>query len=256
MSNRACTSCGAVNTGAKVYCFQCGAVLAAMQPGEEAESLSPAASVAMRRSVRIKADEPLEHSSSALNRGLKSLLGLLLYALTVAIGVAVVLALMEPKGQFPQSQGIPNARAVARRIISSSRYAPAILSQQLINSCLAEQGPVKWEAPIKSVAIPVLVLETAHVEIGTGKLTVSSALILPKRPLHFSESFRLEGGVGVWRLVPESASIGLLDLPEALLSIFTPIVLACISPFASDLSILASSQSLVIRPEMIEFTTH
>ena len=248
MSNRACTSCGAVNTGAKVYCFQCGAVLAAMQPGEEAESLSPAASVAMRRSVRIKADEPLEHSSSALNRGHKSLLGLLLYALTVAIGVAVVLALMEPKGQFPQSQGIPNARAVARRIISSSRYAPAILSQQLINSCLAEQGPVKWEAPIKSVAIPVLVLETAHVEIGTGKLTVSSALILPKRPLHFSESFRLEGGVGVWRLVPESASIGLLDLPEALLSIFTPI--------ASDLSILASSQSLVIRPEMIEFTTH
>jgi hypothetical protein len=179
--------------------------------------------------------------------------GFFLYALSVALGVALVLSLMEPRISKPVMTPIPNARLLVQKIISSARFSPGVLSQQLINSSLEQQGSLIWDSPVKLVPMPVW--ESARVELTPGKITLFATISLLGRPVHFSETFHAAGGAGHWSLVPEAGSIGLLDLPEALLPLVTPLLRAGVSPFSTELASLAAAQTLAIRSGLIEFTT-
>ena len=247
MSDRTCSSCGAVNTDAVVYCSQCGALLQGVHSAAGDPPPSSTVAVAKRRSQRIEADRAA--APSALSR----LKGLFLYALSVAVGVVIVLALMQPKNVPPRTLTLPNAKPLVQKIISSARFSPAVLSQQLINSCLDQQGPLTWDSPVKLVPMPVW--ESSCVELTPGKITLFATISLLGRPVHFSETFHAAGSAGHWSLVPGAGSIGLLDLPEALLPLITPLLRAGVSPFSTELASLAAAQTLAIRSGLIEFTT-
>jgi hypothetical protein len=247
MSDRTCSSCGAVNTDAVVYCSSCGALLQGVQSAVGDLPLSSTVAVAKRRSERIEADRPA--APSALSR----LKGLFLYALSVVVGIVIVLALMQPKNFPPRTPSLPNARPVVQKIISSARFSPAVLSQQVINSCLDQQGAMTWESPVKLVPMPVW--ESSSVELSPGKITLFAKISLLGRPIQISETFHPAGNAGGWFLVPEAASIGLLDLPVSLLPLVTPLLRAGVAPFSAELTSLAAAQTLSIRSGLVEFTT-
>lgn len=243
MSDRVCSSCGTVSTGTTVYCPQCGGILENLASGG-AQSLPATTAVAKRRQVRIEADRP--EPPSFLSR----IQGLFFYLLWVAIGVIVVLSLMTPKDQPIPSQFVPNARDAVRKIMASARFAPAAISQQLINSCLAQQGPVTWESPVRLIPMPVW--EASRIEITAGKVRLYTTMTIMGRPIHLSESFRLEGVPGAWNLAPEAASIGLLDLPDYFLPAVSHLLRSGFDPFAEDLNDLAASRNLAVRPGFVE----
>jgi len=247
MSSRNCSSCGSVNTDAVVYCSSCGALLESTQSGEGDAPLPPTVAVAKRRSARIESDRPAPPSLFS------RLKGLFFYAFYVALGVVAVLAVMEPKNLPIQPQGIPNARPLLDKAISSARFSPAVLPQHLINSCMDQRGPMTWESPVKFVPMPTW--ESAHVELLPGKITLYAKVTLLGFPLHFSETFHPEGKAGNWSLVPDAASIGLLELPASFIPLVTPFLAAGMSPFSAELTSLAAAQTLVIRSGLIEFTT-
>ena len=246
MSDRACSSCGTVNTGAKVYCSGCGGILEKATPVEGGSPIPATTAVARRRSVRIEADRP---PSPTLFSRLK---GLVKYLLSVALGVVVVLAVMVPKQHAREVQDIADARDVVKRMMAASRYSPGVLSQQLINSCLSQQGSFTWEAPVNLVPMPTW--ESSRVELSSGKITMFAVISFLGRPIHVSETFRPEGLSGSWKLVPESATIGLLDLPKSLIPGVTPVLRSGVSPFDAELTALSCAQNLVLRPGLIEFT--
>ena len=247
MSDRTCSSCGAVNTDAVVYCSKCGALLESVHSGEGDPPLPSTVAVAKCRSQRIEADRPA--APTALSR----LKGFFLYALSVAVGVVIVLALMQPKNVPPRTPTLPNAKQLVQKIISSARFSPAVLSQQLINSCLDQQGPLTWDSPVRLVPMPIW--ESSSVELSPGKVTLFATISLLGRPVHFSETFHPEGSAGNWSLVPEAATIGLLDLPVSLIPMVTPLLRAGVAPFSSELTSLAAAQTLTIRSGLVEFTT-
>jgi hypothetical protein len=246
MSDRVCSSCGTVNTGAKVYCSGCGGILEKMTPTEGDAPIPATIAVAKRRSVRIEADRP---PSPTLFSRLK---GVVKYLLSVAFGVVLVLTVMAPKQHAPEVQNISGARDVVKRMIAASRYSPAVLSQQLINSCLAQQGSFTWQSPVSLVPMPTW--ESSRVELSSGKITMFAVISFLGRPIHFSETFRAEGLSGSWNLIPESATIGLLDLPKSLIPGVTSFLRSGVTPLDTELKALSSAQSLVIRPGLIEFT--
>ena len=247
MNDRACSSCGTVNTGAKVYCSGCGGILEKVTSTEGGTPIPATTAVAKQRSVRIEADRPAPPTLfSRIKRLVK-------YFLSVALGVVIVLAVMVPKQHAPEFKDIPAARDVLKRMISASRYSPAVLSQQLINSCLAQQGSLTWQSPVSLLPMPTW--ESSRVELSSGKMTVFAVISFLGRPIHFSETFRPEGLSGSWKLVPESATIGLLDLPPSIVPGVTPILRAGVSPFDEELKALSAAQNLVIRTGSIEFIT-
>lgn len=246
MSERACSSCGTVNTGAKVYCSGCGAILEKTTQAGGGEPLPSTAAVAKRRSVRIEADRPLPPTLFSRIKGF------LKYILSVALGVVLVLALMEPKDHAPEFQDIPDARTVLQRTIAAGRFSTGTLSQQLVNSCLLQQGAITCRSPVSMVPMPIW--ESSRVEISTGKVTVFTVISFLGRPIHLSETFRPEGLSGSWKLVPQSASVGFLDFPKSLLPGITPLIRTGVSPFDAELTTLAASKSLVMRPGALEFT--
>jgi len=247
MSDRTCPSCGAVNTGAVVYCSKCGALLESVHSGEGDPPLPSTVAVAKRRSQRIEADRPAPQTL------LSRLKGLFLYALSVAVGVLIVLALMQPKNVPPRTPTLPNAKQLVQKIISSARFSPAVLSQQLINSCLDQQGPLTWDSPVRLVPMPIW--ESSSVELSPGKVTLFATISLLGRPIHFSETFHPEGSAGNWSLVPEAATIGLLDLPVSLIPMVTPLLSAGVAPFSTEIASLAAAKTLTIRSGLVEFTT-
>lgn len=243
MSDRVCSSCGAVNAGQNVYCMQCGGILENL-PSGGGESLPATTAVAKRRQVRIEADLPAAPSLLA------RLKGIFLYMLWVAIGVIAVLLMMAPKEQSVPSQDIPNAHEAARKMISSARFTPVTISQNLINSALAQRGPVAWESPVRLIPMPVW--ESSRVQIVPGKATLFTTMSIAGMPLHISESFHLEGGPGAWNLVPDSASIGLLDLPHYLLPAVKVLLRPGVDSFSEDFNALAASRSLLLRSGSVE----
>ena len=243
MSDRVCSSCGAVNTGQNVYCTQCGGILENL-PSGGGESLPATTAVAKRRQVRIEADRP---APPTLFTRIK---GIFFYLLWVAIGVVVVLSMMSPKEQSLPSQDIPNAHEIVRKMVASARFTPASISQNLINSTLAQEGPVTWESPVRLIPMPVW--EASRVEIVPGKVTLFTTMTIVGRPIHISETFHLEGGPGAWRLAPESASIGLLDLPQYFLPAVKVLLRPGVDSFSEDFTALASSRSLVLRSGCVE----
>lgn len=247
MSDRVCSSCGTVNTGAHVYCTQCGGILENLSPGDEAQHAPVTTAVAKRRQERIDADRPGPHSLFSRIRGL------IVYFFWVAAGVVVVLSLMSPKDRQPPLQEIPNARDIVRRVMASAAFSPAVISQQLVNSCLSQQGALTWESPVRMVPMPVW--DSSRVEINAGAITLFTTITVAGCPLRFSETFRLERGAGSWNLVPEAATIGLLDLPRAFLPAVTMLLRPGFESFAAELSSLSASRNVVIRPGLVEFST-
>lgn len=247
MSDRTCSSCGAGNTDAVVYCSSCGALLQSVHSAAGDPPLPSTVAVAKRRSQRIEADRPA--APTVLSR----LKGILLYALSVAVGVVIVLALMQPKNVPPRTPTLPNAKPLVQKIISSARFSPAVLSQQLINSCLDQQGPLTWDSPVRLVPMPIW--ESSSVELSPGKVTLFATISLLGRPVHFSETFHPEGRAGNWSLVPEAATIGLIDLPVPMIPMVTPLLSVGVAPFSTELASLAAAQTLTIRSGSVEFTT-
>lgn len=247
--SRTCSSCGASNAEDVVYCSSCGALLEGAAPKGSAP-LAPTAAVAKRRSLRIKADRSA--SPSFFSR----LKGLLYYLLSVAAGVVIVLALMDPKDPKTREfrdQSIPDARAVVQRVMASSRFAPAGLSQALVNTLLAERGAVTLESPVKLVPMPSW--DGSRVEIFPGEVTARTTMTLLGRPIRLSETFRIKGVPGQWELEPVAATVGLLDLPLALLPAATPFVSPGFSACSTELSVLAAAKTLTLRSGLLEFTT-
>jgi hypothetical protein len=244
MSNIPCTSCGQDNAPTQVYCTHCGVILSKAPQREGDKPLPTSVAVAARRVQRIE-EEPEE------KRSLFSILwGVLKLPLSVALSVAAVLALMDPKTPSPESQPISNSFAILQRNIATSREVQVTIAQQVINQALAQSGRVDWIAPYDFVPVPEWV--NSSVILSNGGLRFDVTFKFLSYPLHFSESFRLAGSSRQWSLKPESASIGLLPLQGPLLTLITPFMKSCASPFARELMILKNGDTLRIRPGFLD----
>jgi hypothetical protein len=244
MSEISCSACGAANSPELLYCSACGAILEKSNP---ASSSSPTTSMARRRHQRIKADLPT--APSFFSR----LKGLFFYLLWVALGVIVVLAVMEPKGIAPRDNPIPGAKGVLDQVITASRYSPSGVSQALANSLLAEQGAVTYDSPVRLIPMPIW--DATRVDLLPGHVVLHTTVSLMGLKLRLSESFRLQGAPGAWSLVPESGSIGMLELGESLLPALTVLVRPPVTTFEKNLAAISAVKSLVIRPGIAEFTS-
>lgn len=171
--------------------------------------------------------------------------GIFRYLLSVAIGVAVVLALMNPKAPIPDSRPIPNASTILQQNILGTRGVPVTLSQPLINQALAQASKISW-TPLFGV-LPMPEWVNSSVILSNGGFTYLVIINLFSYPLYLSESFRLSGSSGQWNLIPEAASIGLLPLKGALLSLITPLIRSCSTPFSKELQVLKMAETLRIR---------
>jgi hypothetical protein len=179
--------------------------------------------------------------------------GLIAYAIAVSLGVITVLMLMSP-GDFPQeSQHLPDAPALIERLVSASRYNPAVASQQAINAFLSTSRHAAWIPPLASIPTPEWAGE--RVLLGTNGVTYSFVLTLWNYPLHFSETFRLAGAPGKWVLVAESGSIGLLSVKSPFLAPLSLLASASLSPHARLLNILSGALTMEIRYGNVVFTT-
>jgi hypothetical protein len=245
MSQAVCQSCGAANEETLVYCSACGALLEHARPPD---SGTAATALARRRTLGINREEPSGRGFFA------RLVSLLIYLLLVAAGVIVVLACMDPRASRPpEEQRVPDAKTVVRRVFATSRFTPSVLSQAVINSLLAQLEPYSPASPLRFLPMPVW--EHPRVDLAEGRVTLCISVTLPGKSLRLSETFRLTGSPGAWSLEPESATLGLLDLPAVLLPAVTPVVLTGILPVRPDVEALAGARSLAIRPGLIEFTT-
>ena len=252
MSLRICPSCGHQNSDTVVYCVHCGGLLGNAPVAAEGQPLPTSVAVASRRVDSVPA-------SSVERRTLGSrLLGIFVYAVCVALGVAAVLALMNPKtGQnasLPDARRVQNPGSVIQQQFLSSRFTPSSVSQQLINDFLKSSGSIDWQSPafIPSSAWPRW--ESTQVELGSGVITASVEASLFGYPIHFSETFRLVGSARQWSLDPESGSIGLLPLSKPFLPLITPFVMSCSVPLAREIKSLEAADLLQIRSGFIDFT--
>lgn len=217
-------------------------------PAEGSPSgINPSASVARRRQTRVEADRPAP--PSVFSR----LIGWAFYFLWVAVGVIVVLSLMDPRQPSVSAPTVPSARLVLERIVQSSRFSPAGISQTVLDSLLVEQGAVTFESPVRFIPMPSW--EANHVEIRGGGVGVRFSMSLLGWPIRFSESFVLQGAPGAWSLTPKSATVGMLDLPEPLLPVVSLLLKPAVMPFSKDLEMLSKAGSLALRPGIVEFTT-
>lgn len=253
MNERLCPSCGHQNSDTVVYCVHCGGILGNVPAPVEGQPLPTAVAVAARRMEKVRVQ-----SGEGRSMGSR-LLGFFVYCVSVALGVAAVLALMNPKaGQnplIPEGRRVQNPGAAIEQQILSSRFTPASLSQQLVNDLLKSSGSIDWKSPsfIPSSAWPRW--ESSQVQLGAGVVTATVEASLFGYPLSFSETFRLAGSARQWSLNPESGSIGLLPISKPFLPLITPFVTACSLPVAREMKSLEAADSLQIRAGFIDFTT-
>jgi hypothetical protein len=245
MSGTICSSCGASNASGLVYCSSCGGTLpSSVQPSP---STAPSAvAQARRRQLLVREERPSRPSLfSRLGR-------LIVYLLLVASGVVLVLALMEDPRMVSHPEGaVPNARSVLDRIMQSARYSPAVISQTVANSLLAQQGPITIDSPVPPVPMPSW--EATAVEFRKDGVLLRVTVSVLGHPVGISESFHLQGRAGDWGLAPQSASIGLVGVPRFLLPVATFAMRPAVMPFSKDLEILSKAGLISIRPGMVEF---
>ena len=252
MSQRLCPSCGHENSDSIVYCVHCGGLLGNAPVAAEGQPLPTSVAVASRRVDSVPAN-------SAEPRTLGSrLLGIFVYCVSVALGVAAVLALMNPQsGQnaaLPETRRVQNPGAVIQQQILSSRFTPSSVSQQLINDFLKSSGSIDWQSPalIPSSAWPRW--ESTHVELGQGVIIASIEASLFGYPIHFSETFKLVGSSRQWNVEPVSGTIGMLPLSKPFLSLITPFVTSCSLPLAREIKSMEAADLLQVRSGFIDFT--
>jgi hypothetical protein len=194
------------------------------------------------------------HTKREQKSFLMKLWGLMTYLFSVFLGVVIVLMLMEPKDLPPvESQSVPNAPALMENLVSSSRFSPAVASQQLINSLLRTCRHVAWKPPLDS--IPALEWSEERVFLGNNVATYSFVLLVVNYPLHFSETFRLSGTSHQWSLDPETGFMGLLPLNPYILPILTRLAAESVTPLEKYLSTLKNAQTLEMRYGSLVFTT-
>ena len=245
MSAVDCSSCGASNSSELVYCSACGALLGRI--GAPLSGTAAAAALIKRGSISSSAE-------TASRGGLLSRLRrILIYLVLVDVGVFVVLALMEPETRVPQEQRVPDPSAIVQRVFAASRNAPAALSQPVINSLLARQKPFAPESPVRLIPMPVW--DNARVLLSQGTITLHVTMTLLGRPVRICENFRLKGVPGAWSFEPQSASVGMLQLPGFMLPAATVLIRPGILPYSKELEVLQTARSLVIRPGLIELIT-
>jgi hypothetical protein len=245
MSDVKCSSCGGSNSSELVYCSACGALL-----GRIGAPLSGTAAAA----AHIKRGSIGSSAESAPRGGLLSRLHRILsYLVLVAVGVLIVLALMDPGTPLPQEQRVSNPSAIVQRVFAASRNTPAALSQPVINSLLALQKPFAPESPVRLIPMPVW--ENARVQLTQGSVTLHVTMTLLGRPVRISETFRLKGVPGAWSFEPQSASVGMIKIPTFMLPVATLLVRPGILPLSKELEVLQTARSLVITPGLIQLIT-
>ncbi|MCE9588576.1 MAG: hypothetical protein K8R57_09715 [Verrucomicrobia bacterium] len=250
MSIIRCASCAQDSSSSLVYCSHCGAILPKTpktSQGDGSAPLLPSVAIAAGRAQRF--DEESKEKRSLFSH----LLGIFRYLLLVALGVAFVLALMDPKSPLPDSRPIANAPAILQQNILGSRGVPVTISQQLINQALAQAGKIQWAPPFDFIPMPQWM--ESSVILTNGALRFSVTITLMSYPLHLSESFSLSGGSRQWNLMPESGSLGLLPLNGPLLSLITPFMNSCSAPFAKELQVIKGAETVRIRPGYIDLIT-
>ena len=202
MSERPCGSCGSANPGTRIYCTNCGGILSA-PAGKEIELAPPVVALAARR---VKGAEGGHGEKTPF---LSRVVHLLFFFAAVALGVLVVLALMEPREFDPRNGNssvattLPNASALIDRAIVSARVSPVTVSQQVINEFLRVSGRVEWKPTF--TALPVPLWRGSRVVIEPDKVAYFVDLSFLNYPIHLSETFRLVGAPRQWRLEPLAA---------------------------------------------------
>ncbi len=247
MSDQICSSCGQGNASTLVYCAHCGGLLSKFPKGSESTPLPTSVAVAARR-VQMTEEEP-EPPRSFFSR----LIGFISYLLSVGVGVALVLMFMEPKAPLSQNQPIANTPNLSKQLFASSRYTPALISQQVINDFLKVSIHPKWKAPFDFIPTPQW--SGSSVLLENGKLTYFLNVSMFDYPLHFSESFHLTGASHQWSLEPEEGSVGLLPVKGFLLKLLTPFMETTIDDVRGELTTLHTAETLEISPGWLKFTT-
>jgi len=242
-----CASCGQDNSSTQVYCSHCGSILPKAPRKDRDEPLPTSVAVAARRVQRV--EEESEQKRSLFSH----LWEIVRYLLSVALTVAAVLALMDPKAPLPESQPVANAPAVLRHLIVGSRGVQVTITQSVINQAFAQAGKIEWKAPFDFIPLPEWM--GTSVILSNGCLRASVTLTFLNYPLHFSELFRLSGVSRQWCLNPESASIGLLPFRGPLLHLITPFIRSCASPFTQELQMIKDADTLRIRPGFVDLSS-
>ena len=249
MSDLRCPSCGGENEPKQVYCTHCGGILKAVPSGGSGASLPPTVAAAARR-----LQSETEHGSLKGVSILKRLWGAITYLISVALGVIVVLMLMSPKDlPSPESSAITDAPAIVDRLVTSSRQGPSVVSQPVINAFLRSAAYRAWNPPADFIPAPDW--SGGRVFLGNRMFAYSFVLTVFNYPIHFLETFRLEGSAGNWRLSADSGSIGLLQLNQRFLPVLTLLTSFSTAPLVQYLSLLKEATTLEIRYGNVVFTT-
>ncbi len=246
MTTSRCVSCGQENPSSQVYCTQCGVILSRSPQSDGATPLSTSVAVASSRSNRMKVDS---QEGGAL---LSSLWAIIRYLVSVAIGVAAVLALMDPKSQLPDSPQISNASAIVQRSIADATQVQVSIAQQVINQALVQDGRVEWTPPVPFIPVPEWT--GSSVILANGRVTFTVTFKFLNYPLHLSETLYLSGNTRQWSLTPESASIGMLPLTGHMSLIVAPFMNHCAAPFARELKMIREADTLRIRTGFLDLS--
>lgn len=234
MSKRYCASCGTDNSGAQVYCINCGTLLPKF--GVVSDPGSASANIAARRAQNTeaaaarRAAEPWRFS---LPNGIVS------YVILVAIGVAIVLAFMPASESVPPFPEVKNPASAIDRAMQLSNYNEATLSQALLNEFLRVNPP-------EEVTLKVL--------LKGGGLTCLLSYPVAGYSFSIKETYRLSGGPGAWTLKPVSASLGLLPMKGPFLWITGLVMEEAVHPYHDRLKAMASQKSLTLSTGLVSFS--
>lgn len=242
-----CSSCGYDNQPTQVYCSHCGVILSTAPKQDGNKPLPTSVAVAARRVKRVE-EEP-EGKSSLFSR----VWGFLQFPLSVALCVAAVLAIMDPKTPQPDSPSIANAFAILQHNIANSHDEQVAIAQSVINQALVQSGKVEWIPPYDFIPVPQWV--SSSVQLFNSGLRFNVVLNFLNYPLFFSENFMLSGKTRQWSLSAESGNIGLLPIRGPLLWLMTPFMKSCASPLAKELMLLQSADTVRIRPGFIDLSS-
>lgn len=244
MSDIRCTSCGQDNQQSQVYCSHCGVILSKVPKQLGNQPLPTSVAVAARR--LISADEEHQDRPTLIAR----IWGFLKFTVSVAISVAAVLAIMDPKSPLPESPVIANARTILDHDLANSRGEQVTIAQSVINQALVQSGKVDLGAPYDFIPVPRWVLSSAQLFNSGIRFNVVFSVL--NHPLFFSENFRLSGETRQWSLCPESGNIGLLPIQGPFLWLMTPFMKSCSTPLMSELIQLKSADTIRLRQGFLD----
>jgi len=234
MSKRYCASCGTDNSGAQVYCINCGTLLpkfgVASDPGSASSNIAARRAQNAQEAAARRAAEPWRFRLPN---------GIISYAILVAIGVAIVLAFMPTSESVPSFPEVKNPASAIDRAMQLSNYNDATLSQALVNEFLRVN-------PQEELTLRVL--------FKGGGVTCLVNYPVAGYSFSISETYRLAGGPGSWTLKPVSASLGLLPMKGPFLWIAGLIMEDAVHPYHDRLKALASQKSLTISTGLVSFS--